>query len=198
MKAYLKKHTNEQAQFGSGFHHYYRQHYNDENDVFLFPEDMTDVIELENSLSGYFCIITSEHRKAKEALLLYKNRDVSEKLFRGDKSYPGDKSLRVYGDLAAESKIFIEFLAHGRKTAPETIDQQIEKAQEKVIKAKDAYDQTVSSLQKFLDIRDAKRKDKLWKAVMESEKSYDEILHMIMKSCTDKNEKMPHHPQNAV
>lgn len=111
MKAYLKKHTNEQAQFGSGFHHYYRQHYNDENDVFLFPEDRTDVIELENSLSGYFCIITSEHRKAKEALLLYKNRDVSGKLFRGDKSYPGDKSLRVYGDLAAESKIFIEFLA---------------------------------------------------------------------------------------
>ena len=63
------------------------------------------------------------------------------------------------------------------------------------IKAKDAYDQAVSSLQKFLDIRDAKRKDKLWKAVMESEKSYDEILQMIMKSCTDKNEKMPHHPK---
>lgn len=48
---------------------------------------------------------------AKEALLLYKNRDASEKLFRGDKSYLGDKSLRIYGDSAAESKIFIEFLA---------------------------------------------------------------------------------------
>ena len=28
-----------------------------------------------------------------------------------DKSYLGDKALRVYGDSAAESKIFIEFLA---------------------------------------------------------------------------------------
>lgn len=111
MKAYLKKHTNEAARFGSGFHHYYRLHYNDENGVFLFPEDRTDVIEMENSLSGYFCIITSEHMTAKEALLLYKNRDASEKLFRGDKSYLGDKSLRIYGDSAAESKIFIEFLA---------------------------------------------------------------------------------------
>lgn len=111
MKAYLEKHTNEAVQFGTGFHHYYRLHYNDENGVFLFPEDRTDVIERENSLSGYFCIITSEHMTAKEALLLYKNRDASEKLFRGDKSYLGDKSLRIYGDSAAESKIFIEFLA---------------------------------------------------------------------------------------
>ena len=59
------------------------QYYNNENGVFLFPEDRTDVIERENSLSGYFCIITSEHMTAKEALLLYKNRDASEKLFRG-------------------------------------------------------------------------------------------------------------------
>lgn len=48
---------------------------------------------------------------AKEAVTLYKSRDTSEKLFRGDKSYLGDKSLRIYGDSAAESKIFIEFLA---------------------------------------------------------------------------------------
>ena len=48
---------------------------------------------------------------AKEALNLYKSRDTSEKLFRGDKSYLGDRSLRIYGDTAADSKIFIEFLA---------------------------------------------------------------------------------------
>ena len=69
------------------------------------------MIERENNLSGYFCIITSENITAKEALLLYKNRDASEKLFRGDKSYLGNKSLRIYGDSAAESKIFIEFIA---------------------------------------------------------------------------------------
>lgn len=69
------------------------------------------MIELENNLSGYFCIITSEKMTAKETLNLYKSRDTSEKLFRGDKFYLGDKSLRIYGDSAAESKIFIEFLA---------------------------------------------------------------------------------------
>ncbi len=69
------------------------------------------MIEYENDLSGYFCIITSDKMTAKEALLQYKNRDASEKLFRGDKSYLGDKSMRIYGDSALESKIFIEFLA---------------------------------------------------------------------------------------
>ena len=79
-------------------------------------------------------------------------------------------------------------MARGRKAVPETIDQQIEKAQEKVIKTKAAYDQAVSSLQKLLDKRDAKRKDDLWNAVMKSEKSYDEILQMIMKSSAEQNE----------
>ena len=111
MKVHMKKHTNEVIQFGAGFEHYYYLHYNEENGVFQFPEDRTDVIERENNLSGYFCIITSENMTAKEALLLYKNRDASEKLFRGDKSYLGDKSLRIYGDSAAEAKIFIEFIA---------------------------------------------------------------------------------------
>lgn len=79
-------------------------------------------------------------------------------------------------------------MARGRKAVPETIDQQIEKAQEKVIKTKAAYDQAVSSLQKLLDKRDAKQKDDLWNAVMKSEKSYDEILQMIAKSSADQNE----------
>ena len=111
MKAHLMKHTNEVIDFSSGFRHYYILHYNEQNGAFQFPEDRTDVIERENDLSGYFCIITSENMTAKEALNLYKSRDASEKLFRGDKSYLGDKSLRIYGDSAAESKIFIEFIA---------------------------------------------------------------------------------------
>ena len=111
MKTHLMQHTNEVIEFSSGFKHYYRLHYNEQNGIFQFPEDRTDVIELENDLSGYFCIITSEKMTAKEALNLYKSRDTSEKLFRGDKSYLGDKSLRIYGDTSAESKIFIEFLA---------------------------------------------------------------------------------------
>ena len=48
---------------------------------------------------------------AEEALELYKSRDVSEKLFRGDKSYLGNRSLRVQSDEAANAKIFVEFVA---------------------------------------------------------------------------------------
>ena len=48
---------------------------------------------------------------AKEAINLYKSRDESEKLFRGDKSYLGNKSIRNSGDDAVGAKIFIEFIA---------------------------------------------------------------------------------------
>ena len=41
----------------------------------------------------------------------YKSGDVSEKLFRGDKSYLGNRSLRVQSDEAASAKIFVEFVA---------------------------------------------------------------------------------------
>lgn len=105
------QHTNEVITFAPGFGKYFILHYNERNEVFQFPEDRTYVIERENDLSGYFCIITSEKMTTKEALNLYKGRDASEKLFRGDKSYLGDKSLRIYEDSSAESKIFIEFIA---------------------------------------------------------------------------------------
>ena len=48
---------------------------------------------------------------ASEALDLYKSRDCSEKLFRGDKSYLGERAMRVYQDEPLYTKIFIEFVA---------------------------------------------------------------------------------------
>lgn len=69
------------------------------------------VIEEEIHLCGYFCIVTSRKMTAKDALELYKSRDESEKLFKGDKSYLGNKAIRVQSDEAAEAKIFIEFVA---------------------------------------------------------------------------------------
>ena len=60
---------------------------------------------------GYYCIVTSEQINAKQALNLYKSRDASEKLFRGDKSYLGNRSLRNYTDKATDNKIFVEFVA---------------------------------------------------------------------------------------
>lgn len=72
-------------------------------------------------------------------------------------------------------------MARGRKagTTVDTIDQQIEKAQEKVIKTRQAYDAAADALQKLLDKRDAKRKDELWDAILKSKKSYEEIFEFI-------------------
>lgn len=66
-----------------------------------------------------------------------------------------------------------------RIPAAETLSQQIEKAQEKVIKTKAAYDNAVDQLQKLLDKRDAQRKEDIWDAIIKSEKSYEEILRFI-------------------
>ena len=48
---------------------------------------------------------------AKDAINLYKSRDVSEKVFRADKSYLGNHCLRVASEEATSNKIFIGFLA---------------------------------------------------------------------------------------
>lgn len=47
---------------------------------------------------------------AKEAVELYKSWDISEKLFRGDKSYLGNKSIRGCSEESARTKIFVEFV----------------------------------------------------------------------------------------
>ena len=73
-------------------------------------------------------------------------------------------------------------------TTVATIDQQIEKAQEKVIKTKQAYDAATDALQKLLDKRDAHRKDELWCAILKSKKSYDEILGFISAETTEQEE----------
>lgn len=62
-------------------------------------------------MCGYFCIITSEKMKAKEALELYKSRDASEKLFKADKTFLGNRSMRVYTGDALEGKMLIAFVA---------------------------------------------------------------------------------------
>ena len=70
-----------------------------------------DVISRDIRLCGYFCIISSGKMTAAQALDLYKSRDASEKLFRGDKSYLGGRSIRTCHDEPTYSKIFIEFVA---------------------------------------------------------------------------------------
>lgn len=70
----------------------------------------------------------------------------------------------------------------GRPRKAETIEDlegQIAKGQARVIRMKAAYDSAVDELQTLLDKRDAMRKDELWKAIVKSGKSYDEILRFI-------------------
>ena len=111
MANFLKKNANKAKEFGPGIEKYFELYYDEAKKNFLFAVEKASVIEAEMALSGYFVIVTSEKMTAKEAISLYKRRDASEKLFRGDKSYLGNKSLRVYSDESASSKIFIEFIA---------------------------------------------------------------------------------------
>ncbi|MFA6890741.1 MAG: hypothetical protein WCQ66_01530 [Sphaerochaetaceae bacterium] len=48
---------------------------------------------------------------AKEALLLYKSRDSSEKLFSADKTFTGSRAERIQTERSLRSKVFIEFIA---------------------------------------------------------------------------------------
>ena len=111
MTLYLKKYQNKVKEFGPGFEKYFNLHYDEKTQAFVLPEERCSVVERELDLAGYFCIITSEKMSAKEAIELYKSRDTSEKLFRGDKSYLGNKSIWVYSEESARAKIFVEFVA---------------------------------------------------------------------------------------
>lgn len=82
-----------------------------EDEKFMSGIERTEVINREIQLCGYFVIVTTENMTASEALTLYKSRDGSEKLFRGDKSYLGAKSERVYTNESTDTRIFIEFVA---------------------------------------------------------------------------------------
>ena len=88
---------------------YYNKGKKDEK--FMYGRELCDVINEEIRLCGYFVIITSEKMTATQALELYKSRDASEKLFRGDKFYLGNKSFRVHTSESVQAKIFIEFVA---------------------------------------------------------------------------------------
>ena len=86
-------------------------HEGKEDERFMYGKERTDVIDRDISLCGYFVIITSKKMTAKQALELYKSRDASEKMFKGDKSYLGNRSLRVQSEEALGAKIFLEFVA---------------------------------------------------------------------------------------
>jgi hypothetical protein len=109
-KKLLRRVEGQAVSFSRNITHYFDIYYGKE-DTFLYAREKASVIESELALCGYFCIVTSEKMSAEEALILYKGRDASEKLFSSDKTFLGGRSMRVQSQNALSSKIFIEFVA---------------------------------------------------------------------------------------
>ena len=97
--------------FGPEIGKYFHLNYEKDGKTLKLAEENTSAVEKELSLAGYFAIVSSDNMTAREAIELYKSRDASEKLFRSDKSYLGNKSMRVHSDEALSSKVFIQFIA---------------------------------------------------------------------------------------
>jgi len=110
LRLFLDRCIGKEEKFGKTYQNYFHLHYNRKG-IFLGADERTDVIERYLQLCGYFCIITSEKMTASQALIQYKGRDISEKLFRSDKTFIGSKSERVQSSQSMSSKIFIEFVA---------------------------------------------------------------------------------------
>lgn len=110
LKEVLDQHVGTDEQFGACYKSYFSLFYSKEGKL-TGAKEKADAIQRALNLCGYFCIITSEKMTASQALIQYKGRDVSEKLFRADKSFLGAQSMRVQSPEAVSSKIFIEFVA---------------------------------------------------------------------------------------
>jgi len=79
--------------------------------ILVMFSEKTAVTQRLISLCGYFCIVSSDRMTAREALVLYKSRDGSEKLFAADKTFIGSRSARVRSEKTLRAKTFVEFIA---------------------------------------------------------------------------------------
>ncbi|MFA9465006.1 MAG: hypothetical protein ACERKN_12050 [Velocimicrobium sp.] len=114
LSAYFRKFEGHQVVIDKSYEKYFSLEYYHEgkpDQCFVCAIEKSSVIEEERKLCGYFSIITSAEMTAKEALELYKSRDASEKLFKADKSFLGNRSMRVYTGNALEEKMLIAFVA---------------------------------------------------------------------------------------
>ena len=64
-------------------------------------------------------------------------------------------------------------------TALQAVELKIVKAQEQVSKTKKTYDTAIANLSNLLDERDAIRRDELVKAIMKSNKTYEEVMAFL-------------------
>ncbi len=114
MEEVLKKYEGQPVVIEQSYERYFHLEYfheGKEDQCFVCGIPKDTVIEKELGSCGYFCILTSEEMSAKEALELYKSRDASEKLFRADKTFLGNRSARVHSSESLDGKMLIQFVA---------------------------------------------------------------------------------------
>ena len=75
-----------------------------------------------------------------------------------------------------------------RMTSMEALDKKIEKAQEMVSRRKKLYDEAIAALSDLLDKRDALRRDELVKAIMNSDRTYEEVMEFLNAGSEDEEE----------
>lgn len=66
-----------------------------------------------------------------------------------------------------------------RMTSIDVLEAKIEKVQQQVSRAKKQYDEALAKLSDLLDKRDALRRDELVKAILKSDKTYEEVLEFL-------------------
>ncbi len=109
-KQFFAKLQGQKIEFSSAFSQYF-DIFHDTDDIFLYAREKKEVIRADLELCGYFVIVTSAKMTAEEALVIYKSRDTLEKLFSGDKTFLGARSMRVQSQESVSAKLFIEFVA---------------------------------------------------------------------------------------
>lgn len=72
-----------------------------------------------------------------------------------------------------------------RTKSDASLDEQIEKAQDRLAKAKAQYDSAATELRKLLEERDARRQKLLMAAIAKSDKSFEDILRFLESKPSD-------------
>lgn len=72
-----------------------------------------------------------------------------------------------------------------RTKSAASLDEQIEKAQDHLAKAKAQYDSAAAELRKLLEERDARRQKLLMAAIAKSDKSFEDILRFLESNPSD-------------
>lgn len=109
MKTFMDKQLGKELVLKGAYEDYFKLTYKDGKLVSY--RERADVIQGLLECCGYFCLITSDEMTAAQALIHYKGRDISEKIFGADKTFLGSRSMRVQSEEALSAKILIEFIA---------------------------------------------------------------------------------------